>query len=340
MSEQTPQELIARPQGMVKEASVKLTDFLGRYRTQIVEILPKHLTPERVLKLIVGELNRSPSLLQCSPMSVVNCCLHAASLGIEIRPRSSYIVPFGKDAQLLLDYRAKIDLALRSGFVTDMEARLVYEGDDFNVQFGTEPKMVHVPKFQTEKVQLGYAVAWMKDARRPHVEIMSVAQIEGIRNKSRMKDGPAWKGHWDQMARKTLIHRLSNYVPLSPEMSHSQDIDDRLDTGKPLDPFFDVELQDEKPMIEASEEEQQRVMNEKLAAGREASAAKKEAKRATKKPAPETPAAPTVPVYQDWKAVPDVFDFPSGSQIRVAGRLYEPNVDVTGWNLVEQQASN
>src|SRR5580658_11028677 len=152
----TPQELMARPEGFVKEASTKLMDFLGRYHNQIVQILPKHMTPERVLKLIVGELNRTPALLQCSPMSVVNCCLHAASMGIEIRPRSAYLVPFGKDATLMLDYRSKIELSLRSGYVSDIEARLVFMGDEFVLSYGIQPQLVHVPKFESEKIILGY----------------------------------------------------------------------------------------------------------------------------------------------------------------------------------------
>jgi recombination protein RecT len=288
MSE-TPQELLARPQGLVREATGKLTDFLGRYRGQIIQILPKHMTPERVLKLIVGELNRTPALMQCSPMSVVNCVLHAASLGLEIRPRSAYLIPYSGTCQLLVDYRGKIELCLRSGLVEDVEARLVYEGDEFNIQFGTEPKMIHVPKFDSdeskEAVKLGYAICWYKQARRPHVEIMSVRQIEAIRSKSRSKDKGPWISDWHQMARKTLIHRLANYIPQSPELAHSQDVDDSLETGNPLPSFLDViEPTDEKPLIEASAEEQQRVMEEKLAQNRDAAAAKKEAKRAAPKP--------------------------------------------------------
>lgn len=321
-----------RPQGVVKEANAKLMDFLGRYRNQIVQILPKHLTPERVLKLIIGELNRSPSLLQCSPISVVNCVLHAASLGLEIRPRSAYLVAFGSVCQLLIDYRGKIELCFRSGLVEDVETRLVYKGDEFNIQFGTDPKMVHVPKFAEDEskdaVQLGYAMCWYKAARRPHVEVMSVGQIEAIRAKSRAKDKGPWISDWHQMARKTLIHRMANYIPQSPELARSQDIDDALETGNPLASFLDViEPTDERPLIEASPEEQDRVMQEQLAKAREETARRKEAKR-------EGKAAKAPTVVKDYDEFP--IEVNPGQQIYVNNVLYVANEDCTGWNRVEK----
>jgi recombination protein RecT len=334
--EQTPQELLARPQGMVKEAGEKLTDFLARYRNQIVQILPKHLTPERVLKLIVGELNRSPALMGCSPMSVVNCCLHAASMGLEIRPRSAYIVPFGKEATLMLDYRAKIELALRSGYVSDMEARLVYAGDDFELSFGIEPKLLHVPRFESEKIAMGYAIAWSTKARKPHVEVMTYAQIDAIRKRSKMAEGPAWKNHYDQMARKTLIHRLSNYIPQSPEIAHSQDIDDLADQGKPLPSFIDVDPEDAKPMIDASPEERERVMKEKMEEVRQHDSEKKAPRKVqVSRIVKDSPARELAKVY-DWiDDAPDPIDCAEGEHIYVGKELYEQNEERSAWRRVQ-----
>lgn len=335
------QELAVRPQGFVKEATVPLMALLGKYRSQIVEILPKHLSPERVLKLIVGELNRTPALLNCSAMSVVNCCLHAASLGVEIRPRSAYILPYGNVATLLFDYRSRIDLALRSGLVEDIEARLVYEGDEFSIQYGTDPKMTHIPKFETETVVLGYALCWMKNVKRPHVEVMTKVQMDAIRNKSKARSATAWTQHTDQMYRKTLIHRLANYIPQSPEMNAAQDIDDRADMGKPLDALIDVEPEFDRPMVPAGDEEIERRIAEMEATGADpedirierlrldgirankAAAAKKDEAKQRKAEA-KKPAVRTFDDFPDCLAVND-------EQIYVDNVLYRRTEENTGW---------
>jgi recombination protein RecT len=47
--------------------------------------------------------------------------------------------------------------------------------------------------------------------------IMTVAEIERVRAVSRAKNGPAWSQWWDEMAKKTVIRRLSKYLPSSTD---------------------------------------------------------------------------------------------------------------------------
>src|ERR1039458_7047891 len=117
-----------------------LMKLLGKYKGQITAILPKQLNDDRVLKLIVGSINKNPKLLQCTPISVINSVLTAAAIGLEIRPGSAYLIPFAKnfkdangwhkrfECQLVIDYRSEIDLALRSGKVRSEERRVGKEG--------------------------------------------------------------------------------------------------------------------------------------------------------------------------------------------------------------------
>lgn len=271
---------------LVRPAENKLIAFLGKHKKQIEGVLARQIDPQRFTRMIVAQLNRTPRLLECTPMSVVNSTLQAASLGLEIRTNQAYLVPFkdnwGKmQCNLLIDYRGKIDLAKRSGFIEDMEARLVYAADEFECAFGAEPKFIHKPLLMRRndhgpcgdrvsaeergEVVLGYAIAWIKGARAPHIEPMTFAEIEGIRAKSRSRNDGPWVTDWSQMARKTLIHRICNYIPQSPELAASQDLDDRLDFDTPLDPLIDVELEDDdQPLIEASRDAQSAVLERKL----------------------------------------------------------------------------
>ncbi len=111
--------------------------MLAKYRERIAAVVPKFMDDTRVLKLISGEIQRNPKLLECVPVSVLNCVVQAASLGLEIRPKVCYLVPLkdgrtGKmQCNLWLDYRGEIDLIKRSGDCTAVNAMVVYSKDQF-----------------------------------------------------------------------------------------------------------------------------------------------------------------------------------------------------------------
>ena len=290
-------------QQLQKRAELPVMDMLKKYKEQIEGVIPNHMTPDRMMRLVVGAFNQTPKLLQCSPLSLVNAVVTAASLGLEIRPRSAYLVPYGTQCQLLIDYRGKIDLAMRSGKVGSLHAQLVHAHDQFDLVFTEkETSLTHrplvckksghamerIPEKDRGEVILVYAVAKLK-AGDSVFEYMTFDQIEGIRQRAKAgKDGP-WVTDWEQMARKTVIHRICNYLPMSPELMESQDIDDAYDTGRTLPPVFEFEPEDlnQGPIIEQSEEKADDVAEKKAAAAKTASVQRK-----AKAPAPPPPREP------------------------------------------------
>ncbi len=264
------QELIARPQSdLEQDASKKLMGLLKKYERSFSSVLPKEFTPQRWQWLIVNSIRKTPALCGCTPTSFINSVMLAANLQVEIRDRSAYLIPFGTECQLLLDYRAKIDLAARAGWT--IKPDLVRESDDFRYTAGESGLMfLHTPNYLQRlngklvpvgddrgEVVLGYA--FCQDGGKKQIEIMSVADIEKHRRKSRnpgaettwvdrhpqkrtltleeirsldystmsMKDSRkcAWTETWDRMALKTLVHQAFNGLPCTPEMADSQDID-------------------------------------------------------------------------------------------------------------------
>lgn len=260
--------------------------LLGKYKRQIEAVLPKQLTPERVLKLIVGEMNRNNALLSCTPWSVVNSVLTAASLGLEIRPNSAYLIPFGKQCTLIIDYRGKIDLVTRNGNVIDVDSEIVYSREKFRVFRNDHGFKVleHEPLLfvelsggdraaVTEKdrgVPIGaYAIATMRGGEYPKFVFMPELDINKIRDRSRAKNDGPWKTDTLEMWKKTTIHRLCKLLPQSPELAKAQEVDDRNEMGISLDDVIEVEaadVLDPKPLLESSQVAQDAVADEKLAA--------------------------------------------------------------------------
>jgi recombination protein RecT len=263
-----------------REAGNSVLSLLKKYERSFKGVLPKHLTPDRFAWLTVNSIRQTPALAGCNGPSFINAVLLAANMGLEIRRNSCYLIPFGKECQLLIDYRGKIDLARRSGKVGAVTVELVREYDLFEYERthkGTtlrhRPMLLKqdggkmLPVSDRGEVVLGYACADLIGFESCQVEIMSLDQIEGIRRRAksgravpfqhyrkeysgltladiRAKD-PAtmafsdpyrvpWVTDWDQMARKTIMHRLCNYLPQSSELLMSQEADESLETEKPL----------------------------------------------------------------------------------------------------------
>jgi recombination protein RecT len=100
-----------------------------------------------------------------------------------------------------------------------------------------------------------YAVTKLKDGGHCF-EFMSRHQINGIMSKTQSKGahGP-WKDNFVEMGRKTVIRRLSKYLPLSVEFQTASALDGLSDAGKDqhLDTVINGEINimpDDAPIIE------------------------------------------------------------------------------------------
>lgn len=216
-------------------------------RAAMERVLPKYLTVDRMIGLAMLAVVQQPKLLQCRPQSVLQAIMQAAQLGLEVNGPlgHAYLVPYntrehGMLCQLIPGYRGLIYLAKNSGAIAAGEARLVYEGETFDVEYGTDPKIVHRPRWDIERIDdaivAAYFVARLPDGTR-QFEVMSRAEIERIRQRSRAKDEGPWKTDFGEMARKTPTRRGLKYLPISnPEegrkLAMALELDNRFESGE------------------------------------------------------------------------------------------------------------
>jgi len=236
---------------MSKELTVRakadnMVALLQKNVDSFAALLPKYLTPEKMLTGIMAQARRNPRILECSPNSVLNCVVVASGLGLALNGRGgAYLVPFknrGKyEATLIPDYRGLMDLAYRSGQVKSITAECVYERDTFEYEYGAAPKLRHVPLLNGARGSLiaAYAVALM-DNGIPQFAILSTEQINAHRDRSRASGNGPWVTDYDAMAKKTAIKVLTNYLPQAPEkLVMAAEVEDRLDAGDSLAGMFD-----------------------------------------------------------------------------------------------------
>ncbi len=213
-----------------------LPEMLESLRPEIARAVPKHVNPDRMLRIALTSLRMNADLMKCTPASFLGCVMSAAQLGLEIGGpmAQAYLIPYKQECTLLVSYRGMMDLARRSGQVTAIYAYDVREGDKFTYQLGLSPDIKHEPSEdpdrEEKKLTHVYAVAKLKDGE-PIFTVLTRAQVEKYRRRSRASGSGPWMTDYDAMALKTAVRRLFTWLPTRAEMATAAAIDEAPERG-------------------------------------------------------------------------------------------------------------
>lgn len=215
--------------------------MLKQHQAEIARALPKHLNPDRMTRIALTEFRKNPRLAECDPRSVFAAVIMASQLGLEPGLMGQcYLIPYKSECQLIPGYQGLLDLVRRSGKVKRIEAQVVYERDRFTYRTGLFVTLEHEPLLDGDRGEprLAYAVAEFADGGH-HVEIMTRAQIEAIRdrgqntqNAKRYGKKTSWDTDTDEMWRKTVLRRLCKFLPKSVELAQAVSLDDLAGQGQ------------------------------------------------------------------------------------------------------------
>lgn len=204
--------------------TMALKDYLEVRKKSLADVLPKHMTADRVIKVALAAFSKTPKLQECTIESVALSVMQGAELGLEVGGAlgHAYLVPFGNVCTLIPGYRGLIKLARQSGEIDTIEAHPVYANDKFTLRFGLNPVLEHEPNLEGDpgEMRFVYAIARMKDGGH-QLEVMTRAQVDKIRAGSRNANSQMWRDNYDEASRKTVIRRICKYLPLSPEKSEA-----------------------------------------------------------------------------------------------------------------------
>lgn len=257
-----------------------LQALLEKHKGQIANALPKHMTPERMIRVALSAVSGNHLLMQCRPITLAACVVQSSILGLE--PNSllgeAYLIPFWNskvnayDCQLMPGYMGLVKLARNSGQVSVLDAQPVHANDEFDFEKGSECWWRHKWCRAGDRgaVQGYWAGYVLKDGSK-NFEYMTVEQIErhrdkfskGAYNKAGKLQGP-WADAPDWMYRKTVLKLLIKLMPKSVELSTAIGLDDRQDAAI-AQTYVDVPLQLMPAPDEEGEEEapQRPVVEEK-----------------------------------------------------------------------------
>lgn len=210
--------------------------------------LPKTIDVDKFNKMVILSAVKNPKILLADRQSLLLACYNSATDGLMPDGRESAFVLFSakqnnqwiQKVQYMPMISGIIKKLRNSGEVLAIQSHCVYVGDYFNVELGLEPKLEHKPNFEVERhsqnIYCVYAIALLKDGIK-QFEVMTTKEINKIRMMSpaekyakdnNKSDPTIWGLHWEEMAKKTVMRRLSKILPLSAEVLTVIQRDDNL----------------------------------------------------------------------------------------------------------------
>jgi recombination protein RecT len=205
---------------------------------EISKALPNHMSAERMARVALTAMTRTPLLNDCTPESFMKCLLDLSQWGLEPDGRRAHLIPFRNrqkgtvECTLIIDYKGLVELAYRSGSVRIIHADVVREGDIFIYSLGEVRD--HIPwafRVDTDKpAKAGEIIAAYCVVRMEHdcikCEVMTREEVDGIRARSKSANDGPWATDYAEMAKKTAFRRASKWLPLAAEVHEAFDRDD------------------------------------------------------------------------------------------------------------------
>jgi phage RecT family recombinase len=178
---------------------------------------------QKFRQLLINELERNNRLQEAfvkDPNSFFASAVYCAELNLS---PSSLVGEFffsiqGDKVKPILGYKGLVALLLRSDKVKKIWAEVVYNEDDFEFELGLEPKMVHIPNFNSNKtcdnIKCIYACAKVGD--EVVFKVMTLEEIKTIVDVletpseyyfNDKKDPEKW------LLKKVVLKQLSKLMP-------------------------------------------------------------------------------------------------------------------------------
>lgn len=206
---------------------------IDNLKPEFAKTLPAHIQPDAFVRTVQTALQLNPDLQQANPRSLFASCMKAAADGLIIDGREAALIVrnvkikdggqerWEKHATYQPMVQGLMKLARNSGEIVSIIAHVVYENDTFSYVLGDDERIEHAPApFTAErgKPVAAYAIVKLKDGSAIR-EVMRASEILNIGSQGTngYQYDPAKGKNFAEWWRKTLIRRITKYIPRSSD---------------------------------------------------------------------------------------------------------------------------
>lgn len=234
-----------------------------QFQQSIQQALPPGLSRDRFTRAAITAIQKNPGIVEGEKNSLYSALVESAQVGLMCDGKQAALViyntniaPKGKPPNWIkkVQFMPMVGgLILNLGRVSaTVDAQVVHQNDEFELEFGDDPKIVHKPaKLGSDRGPMIGAYAIISKDGVKYREVMDAAQIEAVRNQSRAKDSLMWTSFASEGWRKTVLRRCAKRVPIVDEViAKTFEADDKTFTFDPeevptVDPSTVVATQEE-----------------------------------------------------------------------------------------------
>lgn len=212
-----PYQLLKAQPVATAPASFPLRKTIESHADVIAPLCPPGVNVETVMAQLWAVCQRTPQVAEATTQSLVIALCDAVQTG-GIIGKDVYLLPFKNkrgqyEVSAALDYKFLASCIIQAGGARSIDAFTVYEGDHFRPVYGTTPHIEHWPEKTRGKITHFYAVAHIGAGLPAKFVVMTLAEVEVIRKRSKQwgPDKVTACPDWYGMAR--AVHRLGKLLP-------------------------------------------------------------------------------------------------------------------------------
>lgn len=199
--------------------------------------LPSHIDAEKYIRVVLTAMATNQKLYKCSIKSLMAACMRLAEMGLYPDGRQGALIPrwnkktgtYEASGQAM--YQGRMDLARRTGLISDIFVATIYERDEWSYELGFHRDLVHRPCLDVDR---GHALAYyciveFKDGTKTFGPgPISKSEMDRLRDLSQdgLSEYSPWAQHYEAMAWSKAINRTLKYCPQSPELVEAIKDDD------------------------------------------------------------------------------------------------------------------
>jgi recombination protein RecT len=211
------------------------------------QVLPNHMKPERIVRIALTCIRKTPGLDQCTPASFLGALMTSAQLGIEPIAGRAYLLPFYnskkkadgtwhkvREAEFVLGYKGLVELFFRHEKAVQLDWGVVHEKDDFSYELGTSAFLRHKPSKEASPIMGYWVMATLTNGGHVFKYMTAMECMEHAREHSKtydpkikdFYDNSPWRTNPEAMCLKTVLVQLGKILPLSITIQRAIEADE------------------------------------------------------------------------------------------------------------------
>ena len=203
----------------------ELLGFLTKSRSAIEMALPKHLNPDRMMRLALTCFSTNPALRECSAQSILASIVVASQIGLEPGVAGQgYLIPYKQTCTFVPGWQGLVGLLNNTGRATAWTGA-VFDGDGWTYRLGSAPMCEHTPGpnyGDPDKLIWVYACGKVNGSEQPVIEAWPIERVKKHRDKFNKVGARHYSyANFEMYARKVVLLQVLKYMPRSIELSNA-----------------------------------------------------------------------------------------------------------------------